>query len=215
MHSTKNPAKTAGFFCAILIHMQKRKIITICGVLGSGKSTAAKRVALALGYLHYSGGDFMRAMATERGITLAELNILAETDPEIDKEIDRKQKEFMDTHDDFVIDSRLGWFWAQDSFKVFLTLPVRAAAERVFADMQAKKSERANEVVKVPETFKDVEARLAERFSSEGQRYKKYYGIEDYQASEHFDLVIDTSVNDIPAVERLIIDGYKQWQAEK
>ena len=190
----------------------KRNIITICGVLGSGKSTTAKRVATSLGFAHYSGGDFMRAMANERGITLAELNTLAETDPAIDVEIDRKQKEFMDTHENFVIDSRLGWFWAQDSFKVFLTLPVSAAAERVFADMQAKKAERANEIQKAPETFEEVQARLAERFASEGERYKKYYNIDNYQAPEHFDLVIDTSVNDIPALERLVIEGYKKWQ---
>ncbi|MBP6884428.1 MAG: cytidylate kinase family protein [Candidatus Pacebacteria bacterium] len=193
----------------------KRNIITICGVLGSGKSTTAKRVASTLGYAHYSGGDFMRAMATERGITLAELNILAETDPAIDKEIDRKQKEFMDANENFVIDSRLGWFWAPDSFKVFLNLPVSVSAQRVFADMQAKKSERANEVQKSPETFEEVEARLAERFASEGERYKKYYDIDNYQDSKHFDLVIDTSINDIPAVERLVIEGYKKWQAEK
>lgn len=192
--------------------MVKRNIITICGVLGSGKSTTAKRVALTLGYEHYSGGDFMRKMAEERGTTLAELNTLAETDPAIDIEIDRKQKEFMDTHENFVIDSRLGWFWAQDSFKVFLTIPVSSAAERVFADMQAKKSERANEVAKVPETFEEVQARLAERFASEGERYKKYYDIDDYQAPEHFDLVIDTSINDIPMVERLVIEGYEKWR---
>lgn len=193
----------------------KRNIITICGVLGSGKSTTAKRVASTLGYAHYSGGDFMRAMATERGITLAELNILAETDPAIDKEIDRKQKEFMDANENFVIDSRLGWFWAPNSFKVFLNLPVSVSSQRVFADMQAKKSERANEVQKAPETFEEVEARLAERFASEGERYKKYYDIDNYQDSKHFDLVIDTSVNDIPTVEKLVIEGYKKWQAEK
>jgi CMP/dCMP kinase len=192
--------------------MAKRNIITICGVLGSGKSTTAKRVASTLGYAHYSGGDFMRAMATERGITLAELNVLAETDPAIDKEIDRKQKEFMDTNDNFVIDSRLGWFWAEDSFKVFLTLPVSSAAERVFADMQAKKAERANEMTTTPETFEEVQARLAERFASEGARYKKYYDIDNYQDPVHFDLVIDTSVNDIPKVEQLVIEGYKKWQ---
>jgi hypothetical protein len=28
----------------------------------------------------------------------------------------------------------------------------------------------------------------------------------------HFDLVIDTKENDIPAVERLIIEGYEAWK---
>ena len=98
--------------------MQKRHIITICGVNGSGKSTSAKRVSSFLNYPHFSAGDFMREMASERGISVSELGILAEKDPSVDKEIDRRQKEYMDTHEDFVIDSRLGWFLAPDSFKV-------------------------------------------------------------------------------------------------
>ncbi len=189
--------------------MQKRDIITICGVLGSGKSTAAKRVATALGYPHFSGGDFMRDMARERNISLAEFSIMAESDPEIDKEIDRRQKEYMHTHDKFVIDSRLGWFWAPDSFKVFLTLDLDTAAERVFGDMQAKI--RTGETQGIPETLEAVKARLAERFESERKRYHEYYGIENHFDSKHFDLVIDTKVNDADAVGKLILEGYKAW----
>lgn len=192
--------------------VNKRNIITICGVLGSGKSTSAKRVAAELGYPHYSAGDFMRAMAADRGITIVELNILAENDPNIDKEIDAKQKAFMDSNDNFTIDSRIGWFLAPDSFKVFLTLDDDTAAKRIFADIQAKKSERKEEI---SETLEAVKARLAERVGSEKERYNKYYGIENYQDPKHFDLVVDTSINDIPAVTKLIIDGYKKWQAEK
>ena len=209
------PLLTEGHFCngarmLESIHMTKRNIITICGVLGSGKSTAAKRVAATLGYPHYSAGDFMRAMAADRGITIVELNILAENDAAIDKEIDSKQKAFMDSNDNFTIDSRIGWFLAPDSFKVFLTLDNDTAAERIFKDIQAKKSERKEEM---SETLEAVKTRLAERVASEKERYNKYYGIENYQDPKHFDLVIDSSVNDIPTVERLIIEGYKAWQA--
>lgn len=192
--------------------MEKRDIITICGVLGSGKSTAAKRVAAALGYPHFSGGDFMRDMARERGITLAEFSVMAETDPEIDKEIDRRQKDYMQTHDKFVIDSRLGWFWAPESFKVFLTLDLDTAAERVYGDLQAKM--RSDEM-QTAETLDAVRARLKERFESERKRYYGYYVIENHFDPKHFDLVIDTKINDADAVEKLILDGYKKWQSEK
>ncbi len=190
--------------------MQKRNIITICGALGSGKSTSAKGVAKELGYPHYSAGDFMRAMAAERGITIVELNILAETDADIDQEIDTKQKLFMDSNDNFVIDSRIGWFFAPDSFKVFLTVDPNIAAERIFADIQAKKSERKEEM---SESLEAVKERLVERVASEKERYKKYYNIEDYQAPEHFDLVIDTGSNDIQKVISKIIEGYEKWRA--
>lgn len=192
--------------------MNKRDIITICGVLGSGKSTAAKRVAMALGYPHFSGGDFMRDMARERGITLVGLCELAETDPEIDKEIDRRQKDYMQTHDKFVIDSRLGWFWSPESFKVFLTLDLNAASERVYSDLQAKM--RADEM-QTAETLDAVRARLKERFESERKRYQEYYGIENHFDPKHFDLVIDTKINNADEVEKLILDGYKKWQSEK
>ncbi|MEI8130421.1 MAG: cytidylate kinase family protein [bacterium] len=191
--------------------MQKRNIITICGMLGSGKSTAAKRVATALGYPHYSAGDFMRAMASERGLTIIELNLLAENDPAVDREIDAKQKAFMDTNNNFVIDSRIGWFFAQDSFKVFLNLDLDTASARVFGDIQAKKSERKEEM---SETLEAVKTRLSERLASEKERYNKYYAIENYQDPSHFDLVIDTKTNDIPTVERMILDAYTAWQAK-
>ncbi len=192
--------------------MEKRDIITICGVLGSGKSTAAKRVANALGYPHFSGGDFMRDMARERGITLAEFSVMAESDPEIDKEIDRRQKDYMQTHDKFVIDSRLGWFWASESFKVFLTLDLDTAAERVYGDLQAK---IRNDEMKTVESLDAVRDRLSERFESERKRYQEYYGIENHFDPKHFDLVIDTKVNNADAVEKLILDGYNKWQSEK
>ena len=193
--------------------MQKRHIITICGGLGSGKSTAAKRVAQVLSFNHFSGGDFMRKIASEKGISLAELSSIAENDPEVDKEIDRSQKEFMDTNDNFVIDSRLGWYWAPASFKVFLNVDPQISAERVFADLQAKKLERKEEVTGSLETIEDLQKKQSERLESERLRYKEYYGIENHFDPAHFDLVIDTAQNDIPTVERLIIEGYKKWLA--
>ncbi len=180
-------------------------------MLGSGKSTAAKRVATALGYPHYSAGDFMRAMASERGLTIVELNLLAENDPAVDREIDAKQKAFMDSNNNFVIDSRIGWFFAPDSFKVFLNLDLDTAGARVFGDIQAKKSERKEEM---SETLIDVKTRLSERLASEKERYNKYYAIENYQDPSHFDLVIDTKVNDIPTVEQMILEAYTAWQAK-
>lgn len=153
----------------------------------------------------------MRAMASERGVSIVELNVLAENDAAVDKEIDAKQKAFMDANDNFVIDSRIGWFLAPDSFKVFLSLDADTAAARVFGDIQAKKIERKEEM---SETLEEVKARLAARVESEKDRYNKYYAIADYQDPSHFDLVIDSKTNGIEDVERLIIEGYKAWQAK-
>ncbi len=194
--------------------MQKRNIITICGVLGSGKSTAAKLVSAALGYPHFSAGDFMREMATERGISLAELGPLAESDSKIDKEIDSRQKDYMDTHENFVIDSRLGWFLAPNSFKVFLSLDEQTSAERVFADLNSKNTARFGETSTNVLSIDELKKKQADRLRSENARYKEYYEIENMFDPEHFDLIIDTKINNQDAVEKLILEGYKKWQKE-
>ena len=99
--------------------MTKKHIITIAGKLGSGKSSTSKMVASILSYEHASTGDFMRAMAEERGIKLDKLSKIAETDDSVDLTIDKYTKELGDKNN-IVIDSRLGFYFISESFKVFL-----------------------------------------------------------------------------------------------
>lgn len=153
----------------------------------------------------------MRAMATTRGMTLKELGAQAETDETIDTQIDQAQKEFIDSHDSFVIDSRLGWFFAPDSFKVFLTLPNDVASSRVFADWQRSAANRISDTSIIPKTLEDVEMSLEKRLRSERERYRKYYGIEDQEDSSHFDLVVDTEKNNPEQVSEIIVDAYTNW----
>src|ERR1035437_7748083 len=101
--------------------MDKKHIITIAGKLGSGKSSTAKMVSEILNYKHYSTGDFMRSIADQKGVPLGELNKIAETDPSIDKMLDDRNKE-IGTMEDIVLDSRLGFYFIPESFKVFLEL---------------------------------------------------------------------------------------------
>ncbi len=190
--------------------MKKHKI-TLGGRLGSGKSSTVKIVASSLGYPHYSGGDFMREMAKQKGITLRELGAMAQTDPNVDKEIDNFQKNFMETNDSFIVDSRLGWYLAPDSFKVFLNLDPRVAAERVLKDMKENESRSTSETTIIPETVEEMMQSLESRLESERQRYQKYYGILDHQDLSHFDLVIDTGVHDLQTVSQMIIDEYQKW----
>lgn len=191
--------------------MEKRHIITIAGKLGSGKSTTARLVAEKLGYPHHSGGDFMRAMATKRGITLKELSELAEKDETVDTEIDQVQKEFIEGNDSFVIDSRLGWFFAPDSFKVFLNISDDVAAARVFADWQKSAENRMSDTSVVPKTLEDAKISLSNRLASERERYLKYYKIVNHEDFSHFDLVVDTEKNDPETVANLIVEGFQGW----
>lgn len=190
----------------------EKHIITIAGVLGSGKSTAGKRVAKALHYKHYSSGDFMREIAAERNMTLAELSVNAETDPSIDTEIDAYVQK-TGNEGNVVIDSRLAYHWIPQSFKVFLTLPPEIAAQRIFND-QHNNPNRAHEHRAIPATVEEVIESTARRLHSERKRYKEIYGIEDHVDPNNFDLVIDTDKNNADQVEQIILEKYKEWLAK-
>ena len=88
----------------------KSRIITIAGALGSGKSSAAKKLAVELGYTHFSSGDVFRSIAGERGISIEEINKQAELEHEIDLAVDQRLRDLA-SENDFVIDSRIAYHW--------------------------------------------------------------------------------------------------------
>lgn len=96
-------------------------LITISGTLGSGKSTVAKLLAERLGYAYYSTGMAQRKIAEQRGLTTLELNAAAERDKTIDAQIDGVFEKLVQENKNYVVDSRLGFFFIPTSFKVMLT----------------------------------------------------------------------------------------------
>ena len=163
-------------------------IITISGTPGSGKSTVAKAVAKALGFKHYSAGDFMREMAAERGITLAELQQQAEAEIETDREIDARTKKLAQAEDNFVIDSRLGFHFIPNAVKIFLKVDLKVAAERLFNDI--KEGKRVSE--KKYDSAEGVLEGIKRRMQSEIDRYQHYYGINHFD-EKHYNFVLDTT----------------------
>ena len=178
-------------------------IITISGEAGSGKSSAANYVAEKLDITHYSNGDFMRSMAKERGVTILELNKLSEKDKTIDEELDQRQIKLGKEKDNFIIDSRLGFHFIPNSFKVLLKADLKTRAERIFGD---KRSEEHNESLQ--DTMNNIENRQA----SEKARYRELYGI-DYMDESNYDLVLDTTDMPIEGVGEAVISAMKEAQA--
>lgn len=159
--------------------------ITLSGGPCSGKSTVAKILAQRLKLKHYSMGDMRGKMALDRGMTIDELNKLGEKEDFTDKEVDEYQRKLGENEDNFVIDSRLGFYFIPQSYKVFLSVNEKVAAERLL-----KAPKRPDE----PEykTIDDVLNKLRERVDSDNRRYQKYYKI-DYTDKKQYDLVIDTT----------------------
>jgi cytidylate kinase len=185
----------------------KKEIITIAGVPGSGKSSTADNVAKILGYKRFSSGDFMRRIATERGISINELNTHAETDTSVDESIDNEVKN-AGKGNQLVIDSRLAFHWIPDSFKVFLDLPLEISKDRILNNLKLNKLRQDSEgMLSEDEVYK----KITERLESEKKRYKELYNV-DYTDKNNFDLVVDTNKNNLEEVVAIILAEYKKWR---
>lgn len=192
--------------------MEKKHIITIAGKLGSGKSSTANRIAELLGYTRASTGDFMRSMATQKGMTLAEFSTLAESDPSFDEALDNYNKE-IGTKENIVLDSRLGFHFIPNSFRVFLELVPEVAASRILADA-ASNPNRHRETRVGFDTVEGIVASTNERLESERKRYKDLYGITNHTDHSNFDLVIDTATMPLEGVAEKIATAYNEWLAK-
>ena len=184
----------------------KKNIITITGVPGSGKSSTAKGLAHALGYEHFSSGDLFRAMAGSRGLSIEGINVAAETQKEIDLEVDRWIEKLGREKDKFVIDSRMAFHWIPGAFKVFLNLDTRKAAERTFSQIQ--KEGRASQA---GSSLEEIYVNTIARLASEKKRYRDFYKI-DYTDASQFNLAVDTGKNNLEQVIGIIAESYKAWQ---
>ncbi|MBI1969164.1 cytidylate kinase family protein [Candidatus Woesearchaeota archaeon] len=155
-------------------------IVTISGTPGSGKSTVAKLVAKKLGWKHYSMGDLQRQVAEERGISIAKLGELEQTDPSIDREIDALQIRLGKEEEDIIIDSRLGAFFIPHAkLRIFLDADEEERARRILHAERGEESYR---------NIEEAKEKMQEREEDNAQRYRKFYGIDhrDRKLYTHF-----------------------------
>ncbi len=187
--------------------MKKKHIITISGKPGSGKSSTADRVAELLGYTRYSSGDMVRKLLAKQRMTLEEYNETAEANHSLDTHIDEELRQLREQKD-IVIDSRLGFYWIPESFKVYLDLDLEVATARIFKDSvhnQGRKSAGEG-----GSSLPDVARQVRERMNNEQRRFKTMYGIDPFN-NQNFDLVIDTSRHDPQTVAITVFDIYREW----
>lgn len=189
--------------------MEKKEIITIAGANGGGKSSTAQKVAKQLGFKHFSSGDFMRRIAKENNVTLEELGKIAEKEDWVDKKLDDYVKK-VGLEKNAVIDSRLAFHFIPNSFKIYLNLDPKIAAERMLNDMKNNPTRYLENNGKI-ESIEKMAEKSAKRLASERKRYFNLYGIKDHKDKKNFDLVIDTSKNNLEQVVGIIAKEYKKW----
>lgn len=152
--------------------------ITISGSPGSGTTTLGRHIAERFGYKYVSAGEVFRALAKERNMELADFGKLAENDPEIDKDIDRRQKEIGEKEDDIILEGRLaGWMVSNADLKIYLYASEKCRSIRI--------AERENR------TVEEAYELTVEREKCEAGRYLDYYNIDitDYSP---YDIVISS-----------------------
>jgi len=187
--------------------MQKKHIITLSGKPGSGKSSTADRVAEILGYTRHSSGDMVRRVLQRNHMTLEQYNNKAEDDHDLDDQIDEELRALRDTND-IIVDSRLGFYWLPESFKVYLDLDIEVATARIYKDISSNPGRAGTESSDT--SLSGVAREVAGRMVAEQQRFRKLYGVDPYDKS-HFDLIIDTSRHNPHSVAVAVFDSYKQW----
>ncbi len=193
-----------------LFYTMRRNIITIGGMPGSGKSSTGKILAKNLGLRTFSMGDVQRQYAENLGMDFTEYSEMQKTDHAIDTKVDEYQTELGHKEDRFILDSRLGWFFIPESFKVFLTLPTIIAAERIVADAKNNPTRKVEEI----ESVEDAIQKIQHRVESERERYKKLYDIDDHFDPSHYDLVVDTSKHNQEEVVAIIQEAYEVWRTQ-
>ena len=168
-------------------------LITLSGLPGSGTSTVARTVASRLGLEHLDGGTVFRAMASERGVTLAEFAQVAEADDSIDRALDDRLVDRARSGD-VLLESRLaGWLATRaglDALRIWIHCDEVERARRV----GARDGHEADEALAINQA----------REASERTRYLGFYRI-DLQDLSIYDLVVDsTSTGSDAIIEQIV-----------
>ncbi len=171
--------------------------ITISGKPGSGKSTIASALCSEFGLKYYSIGEIFRKIAAKTGKNIVELNKYPDN---VDSLVDNEQKLIGKENDNFVMDSRLGFYFIPDAIHIYLDVDPEVAAQRIL------KADRKHEKYV---SLEEAKNKLMERHTLERERYLSLYGI-DADDRKNYDLYIDTTTLRADEVLEQIIDFIKK-----
>lgn len=163
--------------------------IAISSKSGCGNTTVSSLLASRLGYrlINFT----FRQMAEERGVDFWDFCKMAESDDNIDRELDRRQVEMAMAEKDCVLGSRLAiWMLKDADFKVYLTASSLTRAERILRREGGSLEERLEQTER--------------RDRNDSMRYKRIYGIDNSDTSVA-DLVVETDDRSPEQIVDLII----------
>lgn len=167
---------------------EKKLVICISGMAGTGKSTLAKKLAQKYGLRYYSGGDALRALAAEMGYdsygngwweTPDGLSFLEQrkANSNFDRVVDERLLKYA-SEGNVLLDSWTMPWLVKEGFKIWLAASVERQAERI-----AQRDKMT--VEKALQALKEKEARTK-------AIYKQLYGFVLGEDFRPFNLVLDT-----------------------
>ena len=182
--------------------------ITITGNLGSGKSTICRLLNENYQFEVYSTGKVQRELARQMNMTTLELNQMMCSDKKYDNMIDdattRLSRENKDK--DIIFDSRLAWHFVEHSFKVFVSVSLEVAAERVMNDQRGAEEKYSS--------VEEAKKLLAARAATEKVRYKDIYNL-NYMDFSNYNLIIDSTYNTPEQIVEIILKQAKEYYNKK
>ncbi|MFZ3356366.1 MAG: AAA family ATPase [Thermoplasmata archaeon] len=155
------------------------RVVCVGGPPGSGKSTAARKIADALALEYHSAGEIFRAEAQKQQMDLIAFSHYAEGHEEVDRAIDRTM--LAQARPGRILDARLaGPLCRRESIPVHYLIVT--ASEGIRATRLAHRDG-------VP--LARAQSEMQERETSEKARYLRLYGID--LTREAGDLTVDSS----------------------
>ncbi len=181
--------------------------ITMTGNLGSGKSTICKLLNEIHQFEIYSTGKVQRELARQMNMTTLELNQLMCSDKKYDKMIDDETARISRENKDknIIFDSRLAWHFVEHSFKVFVSVSLEVAAERVMNDQRGAEEKYSS--------LEEAKKLLAERAATEMVRYKDIYNL-NYMDFSNYNLIIDSTYYTPDKIAEIILKEAKAYDEQ-
>jgi len=178
--------------------------ITITGNLGSGKSTVARLIGEKYNFEVYSTGKIQRELARQMNLSTLELNQLMMSDRKYDHMIDDETARISRENKDknIIFDSRLAWHFVEQSFKVFVSVSLDVAAERIMNDQRG--------AVEKYSSVEEAKRLIAERAKTESIRYKDIYNL-NYMDFSNYDLIIDSTYCGPETIADIIMEEAKAY----
>jgi cytidylate kinase len=171
-------------------------VIAISGPPGSGKSTLASAIARRLGLRYHSTGAIFRRIASEKGVSVEELDRIAERDPSIDLAIDNRAKEEA-IRGNVVVEGHIATWMVKEyaDLLVYVTAPIETRAKRI----------AARDGISIEEARRRIEIRE----ESMRRRFKNLYSIDISDLSIH-DIIINTERIDVDTMVKIVLTAIEE-----